>query len=158
MADAPPPLRIPTADGDTVEVFAHEMPDDAEDLLFVLSEEKAPLDSWFEVAVAYFRRGMVDQFRQVLERASSPEVDDMYKKVAMDKMTRIKILNALAAMEIKAASELTTKMMQSEPVQKRIVSLTNRADNIDQLAQLTWVTKGVNHLLLKNSLTGPPPV
>ena len=69
MADAQPPLRIPTADGDTVEVFAHEMPDDAEDLLFVLSEEKAPLDSWFEVAVAYFRRGMQDQFQQVLGEA-----------------------------------------------------------------------------------------
>ena len=144
-------IQILTTDGERVEVFVDEMPEDAEDLLFLLWEEKAPLDTWLEVAVVYYRQRRISQCRRVLERASSAEVDSQYSGPA-NKLTRIKILNALAALEMQDAQAAPQQQLAGPKVQERIVHFVSRAESLDQLTEQTWITKGVNHLVLRGSV------
>ncbi|KAL0426803.1 UNVERIFIED_CONTAM: protein CTR9 [Sesamum latifolium] len=77
-----------------VRVALDQLPRDATDILDILKAEQAPLDLWLIIAREYFKQGKIEQFRQILEEGSSPEIDEYYADVRYE---RIAILNALGA-------------------------------------------------------------
>ncbi|XP_058206553.1 protein CTR9 homolog [Rhododendron vialii] len=77
-----------------VKVVLDQLPRYASDILDILKAEQAPFDLWLIIAREYFKQGKIEQFRQILEEGSSPEIDEYYADVRYD---RIAILNALGA-------------------------------------------------------------
>jgi len=145
-------IRIPLQEpaGEFVEVFASELPDEAEDLLFLLREERAPLPIWLQVATEYYRQRRLAQFEAILDVASSTEIEAMYPGPE-HKLPKIQILNALAALRVQSGARETDKA-KIGALQKDIVKLFERADRMDQMVEATWVTKGVNFLVSHSRL------
>ncbi|URE20731.1 RNA polymerase-associated protein CTR9 [Musa troglodytarum] len=150
-----------------VMVALDHLPRDATDMIDILKAEQAPLHLWLIIAVGspsslavyfalfrlcsvvlfnlsnwtlreYFKQGKLDQFRQILEEGSSPEIDEYYADV---KYERIAILNALAAYYT-YLGKIETKQRDKE---EHFISATqyyNRASRIDAHEPYTWIGKG----------------
>ncbi|VDP76266.1 unnamed protein product [Echinostoma caproni] len=62
-------IEIPLRGGDEViELDTDQLPD-GEEVLNILSQEKAPLQIWTTVAVAYYKKKLYDDFEKILEEA-----------------------------------------------------------------------------------------
>ncbi|MED6194834.1 Protein CTR9 [Stylosanthes scabra] len=121
-----------------VRVALDQLPRDASDILDILKAEQAPLDLWLIIAREYFKQGKIDQFRQILEEGSSPEIDDYYADVRYE---RIAILNALGAY-YSYLGKIETKQREKEEHFILATQYYNKASRIDMHEPSTWVGKG----------------
>ncbi|KAK9131368.1 hypothetical protein Sjap_011855 [Stephania japonica] len=95
----------------------------------------------------YFKQGKVDQFRQILEEGSSPEIDEYYADV---KYERIAILNALGAY-YSYLGKVETKQREKDDHFILATQYYNKASRIDMHEPSTWIGKG-QLLLAKGDL------
>ncbi|GAU27975.1 hypothetical protein TSUD_373700 [Trifolium subterraneum] len=86
----------------------------------------------------YFKQGKVDQFRQILEEGSSPEIDEYYADIRYE---RIAILNALGAY-YSYLGKIETKQREKEEHFILATQYYNKASRIDMHEPSTWVGKG----------------
>uniref|UniRef100_A0A1S4BR50 Protein CTR9 homolog n=2 Tax=Nicotiana TaxID=4085 RepID=A0A1S4BR50_TOBAC len=121
-----------------VRVSLDQLPRDASDILDILKAEQAPLDLWLIIAREYFKQGKIDQFRQILEEGSSPEIDEYYADVRYE---RIAILNALGAY-YSYLGKIETKQREKEEHFIMATQYYNKASRIDMHEPSTWVGKG----------------
>ncbi|XP_058080007.1 protein CTR9 homolog [Magnolia sinica] len=130
-----------------VRVSLDQLPRDASDILDILKAEQAPLDLWLIIAREYFKQGKVEQFRQILEEGSSPEIDEYYADV---KYERIAILNALGAY-YSYLGKIETKQREKDDHFILATQYYNKASRINMHEPSTWVGKG-QLLLAKGEL------
>ncbi|XP_019173457.1 PREDICTED: protein CTR9 homolog [Ipomoea nil] len=128
-------------------VALDQLPRDASDILDILKAEQAPLDLWLIIAREYFKQGKIEQFRQILEEGSSPDIDEYYADVRYD---RIAILNALGAY-YSYLGKIETKHREKEDHFIMATQYYNKASRIDMHEPSTWVGKG-QLLLAKGDL------
>ncbi|KAF8401080.1 hypothetical protein HHK36_014383 [Tetracentron sinense] len=121
-----------------VRVALDQLPRDASDILDILKAEQAPLDLWLIIAREYFKQGKIEQFRQILEEGSSPEIDEYYADVRYE---RIAILNALGAY-YSYLGKIETKQREKEDHFILATQYYNKASRIDMHEPSTWVGKG----------------
>ncbi|KAE9464566.1 hypothetical protein C3L33_03526, partial [Rhododendron williamsianum] len=121
-----------------VRVVLDQLPRDASDILDILKAEQAPLDLWLIIAREYFKQGKIEQFRQILEEGSSPEIDEYYADVRYE---RIAILNALGAY-YSYLGKIETKQREKEEHFIMATQYYNKASRIDMHEPSTWVGKG----------------
>ncbi|XP_024017185.1 protein CTR9 homolog [Morus notabilis] len=121
-----------------VRVALDQLPKDASDILDILKAEQAPLDLWLIIAREYFKQGKLEQFRQILEEGSSPEIDEYYADVRYE---RIAILNALGAY-YSYLGKIETKQREKEEHFILATQYYNKASRIDMHEPSTWVGKG----------------
>ncbi|KAK3034481.1 hypothetical protein RJ639_032470 [Escallonia herrerae] len=121
-----------------VRVALDQLPRDATDILDILKAEQAPLDLWLIIAREYFKQGKNEQFRQILEEGSSPEIDEYYADVRYE---RIAILNALGAY-YSYLGKIETKQREKEEHFIMATQYYNKASRIDMHEPSTWVGKG----------------
>ncbi|KAG6435758.1 hypothetical protein SASPL_100633 [Salvia splendens] len=121
-----------------VRVALDQLPRDATDILDILKAEQAPLDLWLIIAREYFKQGKVDQFKQILEEGSSPEIDEYYADVRYE---RIAILNALGAY-YSYLGKIETKYREKEDYFIQATKYYNKASRIDMHEPSTWIGKG----------------
>ncbi|GJR67138.1 protein CTR9 [Tanacetum coccineum] len=121
-----------------VRVALDQLPRDATDILDILKAEQAPLHLWLIIAREYFKQGKIEQFRQILEEGSSPEIDEYYADVRYD---RIAILNALGAY-YSYLGKIETKQREKEEHFILATQYYNKASRIDMHEPSTWVGKG----------------
>ncbi|XP_052181435.1 protein CTR9 homolog [Diospyros lotus] len=121
-----------------VRVVLDQLPRDASDILDILKAEQAPLDLWLIIAREYFKQGKIEQFRQILEEGSSPEIDEYYADVRYE---RIAILNALGAY-YSHLGKIETKQREKEEHFINATKFYNKASRIDMHEPSTWVGKG----------------
>ncbi|KAJ3682862.1 hypothetical protein LUZ60_013089 [Juncus effusus] len=117
-----------------VRVALDQLPRDATDILDILKAEQAPLHLWLIIAREYFKQGKIEQFLQILDEGSGPEIDEYYADV---KYERIAILNALGAYYT-----FMGKMGPAQEKEKNLVLATNyynKASHIDDLEPTTWI-------------------
>lgn len=119
-------------------VALDQLPRDASDIVDILKAEQAPLDLWLIIAREYFKQGKIEQFRQILEEGSSPEIDEYYAEV---KYERIAILNALGAYHT-YLGKIETKQREKDEHFKLSTQYYNRASRIDVHEASTWIGKG----------------
>lgn len=120
-----------------VRVALDHLPHDASDILDILKAEQAPLHLWLIIAREYFKQGKIEQFRQILEEGSGPEIDEYYAEV---KYERIAILNALGAFHTFLGK--AERVPQKEVHFKEATQYYNRASRIDETEPSTWIGKG----------------
>lgn len=101
------------------------------------------------VQVEYYRQGFETHFRGILTDiidALTPETEKFYSddRRAFD-VGRIRILNALAADNVKRAAKCTDRSTRDDQYTAALNHLTS-ADRIDNMSELTWVGKGVFYL------------
>ncbi|KAK8523258.1 hypothetical protein V6N13_113206 [Hibiscus sabdariffa] len=121
-----------------VRVALDQLPRDASDILDILKAEQAPLDLWLIISREYFKQGKVEQFRQILEEGSSPEIDEYYADVRYE---RIAILNALGAY-YSYLGKIETRQREKEEHFILATQYYNKASRIDMHEPSTWVGKG----------------
>lgn len=121
-----------------VRVVLDQLPRDASDILDILKAEQAPLDIWLIIAREYFKQGKIEQFRQILEEGSSPEIDEYYADIRYE---RIAILNALGAY-FSYLGKIETKQREKEEHFIMATQYYNKASRIDMHEPSTWVGKG----------------
>ncbi|XP_042498406.1 protein CTR9 homolog [Macadamia integrifolia] len=121
-----------------VRVALDQLPRDASDILDILKAEQAPLDLWLIIAREYFKQGKTEQFKQILEEGSSPEIDEYYADVRYE---RIAILNALGAY-YSYLGKIETKQREKEDHFILATQYYNKASRIDMHEPSTWVGKG----------------
>ncbi|KAL2529956.1 Protein CTR9-like protein [Forsythia ovata] len=121
-----------------VRVALDQLPRDATDILDILKAEQAPLDLWLIIAREYFKQGKIEQFRQILEEGSSPEIDEYYADVRYE---RIAILNALGAY-YSYLGKIETKQREKEEHYIMATQYYNKASRIDMHEPSTWIGKG----------------
>lgn len=121
-----------------VRVALDQLPRDATDILDILKAEQAPLDLWLIIAREYFKQGKIEQFRQILEEGSGPEIEEYYADVRYE---RIAILNALGAY-YSYLGKIETKQREKEEHFIQATQFYNRASRIDMHEPSTWVGKG----------------
>ncbi|XP_006647244.2 protein CTR9 homolog [Oryza brachyantha] len=120
-----------------VRVALDQLPADASDILDILKAEQAPLHLWLIIAREYFKQGKIEQFRQILEEGSGPEIDEYYADV---KYERIAILNALGAFHTFLGK--VERAHQKEAHFKEATQYYNRASRIDETEPSTWIGRG----------------
>ncbi|CAA0829302.1 Protein CTR9 homolog [Striga hermonthica] len=130
-----------------VRVALDQLPRDATDILDILKAEQAPLDLWLIIAREYFKQGKIEQFRQILEEGSSPEIDEYYADVRYE---RIAILNALGAY-YSYLGKIETRQREKEDYFVQATKYYNKASRIDMHEPSTWIGKG-QLLLAKGDL------
>ncbi|XP_020579435.1 protein CTR9 homolog isoform X2 [Phalaenopsis equestris] len=121
-----------------VRVVLDQLPRDASDIVDILKAEQAPLDLWLIIAREYFKQGKIEQFRQILEEGSSPEIDEYYADVRYE---RIAILNALGAYHT-YLGKIETKQRERDDNFVLATQYYNRASRIDVHEPSTWIGKG----------------
>ncbi|XP_015889352.2 protein CTR9 homolog [Ziziphus jujuba] len=121
-----------------VRVALDQLPRDASDIVDILKAEQAPLDIWLIIAREYFKQGKLEQFRQILEEGSSPDIDDYYADIRYE---RIAILNALGAY-YSYLGKIETKHREKEEHFILATQYYNKASRIDMHEPSTWVGKG----------------
>uniref|UniRef100_A0A804QH01 Protein CTR9-like protein n=1 Tax=Zea mays TaxID=4577 RepID=A0A804QH01_MAIZE len=85
----------------------------------------------------YFKQGKIEQFRQILEEGSGPEIDEYYADV---KYERIAILTALGAFHTFLGK--VDRAPQKESHFKDATQYYNRASRIDETEPSTWIGRG----------------
>jgi len=132
---------------DAVAVKNSELPTDPEDILDVLRAETAPLSCWIRFAILYLKMGKEQQCKQILDAGSDPVIDNIPEYTNEEsKRDRIAILNMLAAYETLKATRVTDKR-EKDALYTAARQNFDRADKIDVLDELTWVTKGLQMLM-----------
>ncbi|CAG7835863.1 unnamed protein product [Allacma fusca] len=127
-------IEIPLRDTDEViEIDATQLPDHNE-LLTILRQENAPLNTWFAVALEYYRQGKDDDFLKIIEVARK-EANQTYKDCEKDLM---RVLDSLAAFYVKKANKERVKEKRRDLFSKATLLYTT-ADKIIMYDQ--------NHLL-----------
>ncbi|XP_021750245.1 protein CTR9 homolog [Chenopodium quinoa] len=121
-----------------VRVSLDQLPRDATDILDILKAEQAPLDLWLVIAREYFKQGKIEQFCQILEEGSSPEINEYYADVRYE---RIAILNALGAY-YSYIGKIETGLKEKDNHFAKATQYYNRASRIDMHESSTWVGKG----------------
>ncbi|CAO2823169.1 unnamed protein product [Amaranthus hypochondriacus] len=121
-----------------VRVSLDQLPRDATDILDILKAEQAPLDLWLIIAREYFKQGKIEQFRQILEEGSSPEINEYYAEVRYE---RIAILNALGAY-YSYLGKIETNPKEKDNHFTSATQYYNKASRIDMHESSTWVGKG----------------
>ncbi|MCL7045307.1 hypothetical protein MKW94_011606 [Papaver nudicaule] len=121
-----------------VRVTLDSLPRDASDILDILKAEQAPLHLWLIIAREYFKQGKTEQFREILEEGSMPEIDEYYADM---KAERIAILNALGAY-YSYQGKIETKQREKDEHFVLATQYYNRASRIDIHEPSTWVGKG----------------
>ncbi|KAG0490123.1 hypothetical protein HPP92_006986 [Vanilla planifolia] len=121
-----------------VRVALDQLPRDASDIVDILKAEQAPLDLWLIIAREYFKQGKIEQFKQILDEGSSPEIDEYYADVRYE---RIAILNALGAYHT-YLGKIETKQQKKDENFALATQYYNRASRIDVHEPSTWVGKG----------------
>ncbi|PKU74041.1 protein CTR9 homolog [Dendrobium catenatum] len=121
-----------------VRVVLDQLPRDASDIVDILKAEQAPLNIWLIIAREYFKQGKIEQFRQILEEGSSPEIDEYYADVRYE---RIAILNALGAYHT-YLGKVETKQREKDDNYVLATQYYNRASRIDVHEPSTWIGKG----------------
>lgn len=121
-----------------VRVSLDQLPRDATDILDILKAEQAPLDLWLVIAREYFKQGKIEQFCQILEEGSSPEIEEYYADV---KYERIAILNALGAY-YSYLGKIETNLKEKDNHFALATQYYNRASRVDMHESSTWVGKG----------------
>ncbi|KAL2945136.1 Protein CTR9-like protein [Bienertia sinuspersici] len=121
-----------------VRVSLDQLPRDATDILDILKAEQAPLDLWLVIAREYFKQGKIEQFCQILEEGSSPEIEEYYADVRYE---RIAILNALGAY-YSYLGKIETNLKEKDNNFALATQYYNRASRIDMHESSTWVGKG----------------
>ncbi|KAJ3706235.1 hypothetical protein LUZ61_009940 [Rhynchospora tenuis] len=119
-------------------VALDQLPRDAGDIVDILKAEQAPLDLWLIIAREYYSQGKVDQFLQILDEGSGPEIDEYYADV---KYERIAILNALGAYYTFLAT--TGPPEEKERNFVMATSYYNKASRIDTIEPSTWIGKAL---------------
>ncbi|CAN0839355.1 Protein CTR9 homolog [Linum grandiflorum] len=130
-----------------VRVVLDQLPRDASDIIDILKAEQAPLNLWLIIAREYFKQGKVEQFRQILEEGSSPDIDEYYADVRYE---RIAILNALGAYYC-YLGKIETRHKEREEYFIQATRHYNKASRIDMHEPSTWIGKG-QLLLAKGDL------
>ncbi|CAI9787594.1 unnamed protein product [Fraxinus pennsylvanica] len=132
-------IYIPVQNSEeVVQVALDQLPLDATDIINILKAEQAPLDLWLTIAREYFKQGKLEQFRQILEEGSSPEVDEYFADVRYE---RIAILNALGAY-YSYLGKIETKQGEKEEHFLTASHYYNKASKIDTREPSTWIGKG----------------
>ncbi|KAL6554301.1 hypothetical protein OROMI_019974 [Orobanche minor] len=85
----------------------------------------------------YFKQGKVEQFKQILEEGSSPEIDGYYADVRYE---GIAISNALGAY-YSYLGKIETKHREKEDCFIQATKYYNKASNIDMHEPSTWIAK-----------------
>eukprot|EP00743_Colponemidia_sp_Colp-15_P005507 GILK01005923.1.p1 GENE.GILK01005923.1~~GILK01005923.1.p1 ORF type:complete len:1224 (-),score=347.14 GILK01005923.1:129-3746(-) len=124
---------------DVVEIFPHTLPEDPAHVMDLLAAEIAPLETWLQVAVEYFKLGKIPQFLQVLQVASSDETNTV-EQYRASKSQRIAILNSLASYATARAFRERDRR-RKEDLFLEATQYFNRADRIDINEEMTWVGK-----------------
>ncbi|CAI0387866.1 unnamed protein product [Linum tenue] len=130
-----------------VRVVLDQLPRDASDIIDILKAEQASLDLWLIIAREYFKQGKVEQFRQILEEGSSPDIDEYYADVRYE---RIAILNALGAYYC-YRGKIETIQSKREEHFIQATKYYNKASRIDMHEPSNWIGKG-QFLLAKGEL------
>ncbi|XP_051148255.1 protein CTR9 homolog [Andrographis paniculata] len=126
-----------------VRVQLDQLPRDATDILDILKAEQAPLDLWLVIAREYFKQGKMEQFKQILEEGSSPEIDEYYADVRYE---RIAILTALGAY-YSYLGRIETKQREKEDLFQQATKCYSKASRINVHEPSTWLGKGRLSLL-----------
>ncbi|OXA64554.1 RNA polymerase-associated protein CTR9 [Folsomia candida] len=127
-------LEIPLRDSDEViEIDVTQLPD-ASEIIDILRQENAPLNTWSSFALEYYREGRDEEFLKIIE-IGRKEANTNYKD--SDK-SLMKILDSLAAYYVKKANKERTKDKRKDYFSKATVLYTT-ADKIIMYDQ--------NHLL-----------
>lgn len=138
-------LFIPVRQSDQrVEVFVDELPADVNDILDILRAEIAPLQIWLSFAIEYYKQHQYDQFKEILNAACEPGVEEIYND-DVSRISRLKIFNALAGHLIGCIWQEKDEKKRNELSQKAI-NLFQRADRIDANFATTLVGKGLMFL------------
>nr|CAB3446557.1 unnamed protein product [Digitaria exilis] len=132
-----------------VRVALDQLSHDASDILDILKAEQAPLHLWLIIAREYFKQGKIEQFRQILEEGSGPEIDEYYADV---KYERIAILNALGAFHTFLGK--VERAPQKEAHFKDATQYYNRASRIDETEPSTWIGKAFRMMIYRFSSAG----
>ncbi|KAK1327237.1 hypothetical protein QJS10_CPA01g01086 [Acorus calamus] len=122
-----------------VRVSLDQLPRDATDILDILKAEQAPLDLWLIIAREYFKQGKIEQFQQILEEGSSPEIDEYYGDVRYE---RIAILNALGSYH-SYLGKVETRRREKDEHFIAATQYYNKASRIDPHEPSTWIGKGL---------------
>ena len=125
-------ILIPIKNSDeAIELTASELPDDAEELLGILSNETPPLDTWLRIAVEYYKLGNADNFKAVLEpllamynEPSAVADNKLFETFGAKSMAEVKevkeqfiaIINALAAYHAGLASREREKTKKKDAI------------------------------------------
>lgn len=70
------PLLNQEAENKFVEVQQTQLPSDVSQMINFLSQEKASIEYWLEIALMYYRSGATDKFSQLLGEALREEEFD----------------------------------------------------------------------------------
>ncbi|EEH57634.1 PAF1 complex protein Ctr9, partial [Micromonas pusilla CCMP1545] len=105
-------IYIPIGDtNEAVEVAVNDLPDDEGEILGILQAELAPLDVWLHVAKAYLSKGKEEQFRNILEEATQPEIETYYPD---SKCERTAILCTLASYHVNMGKAENDKIRRDD--------------------------------------------
>ncbi|CAI9787595.1 unnamed protein product [Fraxinus pennsylvanica] len=134
-------LYIPIQNSkEVVQVALDQLPCDATDILDILKAEEAPLGLWLTIAREYFKQGKLEQFRQILEEGSSPEIDKHFAELRYE---RIAILNALGTY-YSYLGKIETKQREKEEHFITASQYYNKASKIDTREPSTWIGKEID--------------
>lgn len=136
----------------TVSLFPDEIPTgEAEyyDLINVLRAELAPLETWRNCAVEYYRQGFRTEFENVLseivESLSDPLVEKMYSEKPTYKERLADIYNALAGYFLNQLSE-SKSTSTDDPAAIKFVNYLRKSEDYARLNEYTWLMKGFYEL------------
>lgn len=90
---------------EAVALRQHDLPEDSEDVLNLLSSEAAPLLCWFDTAKAYLSQSKAQAFLEIVREANSDETLDGIRSYFSKEPTfeRVQMFCALAAYYIEAS-------------------------------------------------------
>ncbi|GAA52741.1 RNA polymerase-associated protein CTR9 homolog [Clonorchis sinensis] len=123
-------IEIPLRGGDEViELDTDQLPD-GEEVLNILNQEKAPLPIWINVAVAYYKKRLYDDFEKVLEEAYRNAADlQPYQEGDL-----VRLLDMLANYYGRKAYKEKTKEKKNQLI-AHATRLFTSADRIDMYDQ-----------------------
>ena len=140
-----------------IEIPVEDLPEDAGEIIDILTEESAPPQTWTSFAVAYYRRGKKENFQRILKLTATTlqQDDDMGAQIK-----RIEVLNALAGFQLSEARLAKTDSRKGktdrEEALSQAISYINQASQIasdtnglDETASAagTWVVRGELQLM-----------
>jgi RNA polymerase-associated protein CTR9 len=158
MSDGPAILSIPIQGSDEeIEIPAEDLPDDAGEIIDILTEEKVPPEIWTKVAVAYHRHGKEEQFERVLKMVNEQlSVESSTEAI----VKRIEVLNSLAGFQLNqskgvkadsrnAKTEREDHQAQAVRYINEAASLAAENNDVDETnsAAGTWVVRGELQML-----------
>jgi hypothetical protein len=148
MASGTDQLYFQVHDRDeVVVVLADELPDDAEEILDLLTSEALPLSKWYEVARAYLSQNKVNQFLTLVKEATDEntikEVESFFKAKPTFDLIQFHCGSAAYCIESgKEAREAGERQRYFQEASYRI----NVAKQLSTFEQLPFLAAGYLHL------------